>query len=109
MESNGQPIEAYDKREWIKNSGYLQSDPHLALSLFQIVRKANVAWLKSLTPEQQEQFGIHSERGKESILQMIRMMAGHDINHLQQMELLTPRLTQTPKDGTWIFNPMEKL
>jgi uncharacterized damage-inducible protein DinB len=86
--SNGQPIEAYDQKEWVKNSGYLQSDPHLALSLFQIVRKANVEWLKSLTTEQKEKFGIHSERGKESILQMVRMMAGHDINHLQQMELI---------------------
>lgn len=84
--ASGEAIEAYDQNSWVKNSGYLQSDPHLALSLFQMVRKANVSWLKSLTPEQLEHFGIHSERGKESIAQMVRMMAGHDINHLQQME-----------------------
>src|SRR5262245_10185127 len=38
--SSGQPIEAYDQNEWAKNSDYLQSDPHLALSLFQMLRKA---------------------------------------------------------------------
>lgn len=86
--ASGEAMEAYDQNSWVKNSGYLQSDPHLALSLFQIIRKANVCWLKSLTPEQLERFGIHSERGKESIAQMVRMMAGHDINHLQQMETI---------------------
>jgi DinB superfamily len=86
--ASGDPIEAYDQKEWVKNSGYLQIDPHLALSLFQIVRKANVVWLKSLTPKQMEHFGIHSERGKESINRMTRIMAGHDINHLRQMETI---------------------
>jgi uncharacterized damage-inducible protein DinB len=86
--ASGEAIEAYDQKEWVKNSGYLQTDPHLALSLFQVVRKGNVSWLKSLTSEQLSHFGIHSERGKESIAQMVRMMAGHDINHLQQMEVI---------------------
>ena len=72
----------------MKNSGYLQADPHLALSLFKALRKTNVARLKSLTPEQWTHFGIHSERGKESITQIARLTAGHDINHLRQMEII---------------------
>jgi len=88
LSASGEAIEAYDQNEWVKNSGYLQTDPHLALSLFQMLRKANVSRLKSLTPEQLAHFGIHSERGKESIAQMARLMAGHDINHLQQIEMI---------------------
>lgn len=88
LNASGEAIEASDQNEWVKNSGYLQADPHLALSLFQMLRKANVSRLKSLTPEQLERFGIHSERGKESIAQMARLMAGHDINHLRQMETI---------------------
>jgi hypothetical protein len=72
----------------VKNAVYLQRNPQMALSLFHTVRKANICCLKSLTPQQMENFGIHSERGKESIAQMARMIAGHDINHLQQMEKL---------------------
>ncbi|HSP05746.1 MAG TPA: DinB family protein [Acidobacteriota bacterium] len=72
----------------MKNSGYLQADPHLALSLFKALRKTNVARLKSLTPEQWTHFGIHSERGEESITQIARLTAGHDINHLRQMEII---------------------
>jgi hypothetical protein len=88
LNASGTPIEATDQDIWVKNALYLQQDLQLALSLFQAVRKANISFLKSLTAEQLESFGIHSERGKESIAQMARMIAGHDINHLQQMEKL---------------------
>jgi hypothetical protein len=88
LNDSGTAIEAYDQEQWVKNSGYLQADPHLALSLFQVLRKSNVARLKSLTPEQWAHFGIHSERGRESITQIARLTAGHDINHLRQMEII---------------------
>jgi hypothetical protein len=29
---------------------------------------------------------MHAERGQESIEHIVRMMAGHDINHLRQVE-----------------------
>lgn len=89
LNASGEAIEAYDQNEWVRNSRYLQNDPHLALSLFQMLRKANVCWLKSLTPQQLAHFGIHRQRGKESIAQMARLVAGHDINHLRQMETIT--------------------
>jgi hypothetical protein len=38
-----------------------------------------------------KQYGMHSERGQESIEQMARMYAGHDINHLQQIEKILGR------------------
>jgi hypothetical protein len=88
LNASGTAIEATDQNVWAKNARYLQTNQQLALSLFQAVRKVNIAFLKSLTAEQMENFGIHSERGKESIAQMARMIAGHDINHLQQMEKL---------------------
>ena len=88
LNASGTAIEATDQNVWVENASYLKRNPQLALSLFQAVRNANIAFLKSLTPQQLENFGIHSERGKESIAQMARMIAGHDINHLQQMEKL---------------------
>ena len=42
--------------------------------------------LKTLTPEQWKQFGTHSERGQESIERIVQMVAGHDLNHIQQIE-----------------------
>ena len=50
------------------------------------LREANLALLKSLTPEQWKHFGMHAERGQETIEHIVLMFAGHDINHLQQVE-----------------------
>jgi hypothetical protein len=51
-----------------------------------VLREANLALLASLTPEQWQQYGIHSERGQETIEQLVRMTAGHDVNHVRQIE-----------------------
>jgi hypothetical protein len=45
-----------------------------------------VALLKSLRPEQRALYGIHSERGQESVELLSSMMAGHDLNHIRQIE-----------------------
>jgi hypothetical protein len=71
----------------IKISGhYEKRDPHKSLELFRTLREANLALLKSLTPPQWKQYGMHSEHGQESIEHLVRMFAGHDINHLRQVE-----------------------
>lgn len=86
LSANGGPIEAYDQNVWVGNAKYLQADPRLALSLLHTVRKANLGLLRSLTPQQWEYYGMHSERGRESVADLTTLTAGHDINHLKQME-----------------------
>jgi hypothetical protein len=33
-----------------------------------------------------DNYGMHEERGRESIAHIVRMLAGHDLNHLKQVE-----------------------
>ena len=82
----GTPITAFDQDSWVLSGHYEKRDPHKSLELFRTLREANLALLKSLKPEQWKQYGMHSERGQESIEQLVRMFAGHDINHLRQVE-----------------------
>jgi hypothetical protein len=82
----GAPIAAYDQDSWVTSGHYDKRDPRRSLEQFRAVRQANLALLKSLTPEQWQHYGIHSERGQETIEHIVRMIAGHDINHLQQIE-----------------------
>ncbi len=89
LSSDGSPIQAYDQDIWVRHSGYLQDDPSLALSLFRTVRKSNLARLRSLQPKHWNYAGIHSERGRESIADMARLTAGHDINHLKQLKSIS--------------------
>ncbi|HEY7161471.1 MAG TPA: DinB family protein, partial [Acidobacteriota bacterium] len=70
------------------NAKYLVARPDMALALLRNLRRTNVEFLNSLTQEQWDTYGIHSERGKESIRDIVRLYAGHDLNHLQQLERL---------------------
>jgi hypothetical protein len=83
---NTVPIQAYDQDLWVNNAGYLIAKPELARGVFRELRTCNLALLNSLRPEQWDNYGMHSERGKESVRDLVRMISGHDLNHLKQLE-----------------------
>jgi len=88
VSATGTPIQAFDQDIWQANAGYLRKDPQQAFDLFSRLRASNVAFLKSLTKEQWDDFGMHAERGRESVTRMAELYAGHDVNHLRQIELI---------------------
>jgi hypothetical protein len=87
----GTPIQAYDQDKWAAALRYDRRDARQALAQFRMLREANLAVLKSLTPEQWKQFGIHAERGEETIETIAGMFAGHDQNHILQIERILAR------------------
>src|ERR1700752_4744048 len=89
--SPGSPVVAYDQDRWVTSGHYDKRDPGKSLELLRVLREANLALLEALTPLQWNHCGMHSERGLESIEQIVRMFAGHDINHLQQIEHILAR------------------
>jgi hypothetical protein len=95
----GAPIQAFDQDVWAENGSYSQRDARASLELFAALRAANLALWKSLTPAQWKLFGIHSERGKESIEQIWRHDAGHDVNHLAQVEEILKPVPRTQPSG----------
>ena len=84
--SPGVPIQAFDQDEWVKALHYEKRDLRRSCAQFRAFREANVALLKALTPEQWKHHGLHAERGEETIEMIVRMIAGHDINHMKQIE-----------------------
>lgn len=82
----GTPIAAFDQDTWVTTGHYDRRDARKSLEHFRTIREANLALLKTLTPEQWKHHGIHSERGLETIEHIARMFAGHDINHTKQIE-----------------------
>jgi hypothetical protein len=88
----GTPISAFDQDKWAEAQNYTKRDPQMSLRVFRTLREVNLSLLKSLKPEQWKQFGIHAERGEESIERIAQMFAGHDINHLRQIDaILAPK------------------
>lgn len=85
-------VQAFDQDKWVEAGHYAKRDPRKCIEQFRTLREANVALYKSLTAEQWKHFGMHAERGEETIEHIVRMIAGHDINHLGQIErILAPK------------------
>jgi len=46
----GTPVQAYDQNAWVTTGHYYKRDPGKSIELRRVVREANLALLKSLTP-----------------------------------------------------------
>lgn len=88
----GTPIQPFDQDVWVVALHYDKRDVPASLAQFRTLREANLRLLKSLTPEQWKHHGLHGERGEESVDTIVQMMAGHDVNHIGQIErILKPK------------------
>jgi hypothetical protein len=67
-------------------------------------REANVARLNSLTPKQWKTSGMQEERGAETMETLVKMFAGHDLNHFEQIERI---LTSRPKHRAQSSNSVQ--
>jgi hypothetical protein len=86
LSTNGVAIQAYDQDSWAATFNYAVRDPQESLATFRALRASDVALLKSAPKPLWDNYGVHQERGKETIHHMAKMTAGHDLNHLRQIE-----------------------
>lgn len=86
LSESGSAIVAYDQNAWATNLDYITKDPHQSVEELAAVRDINLRLLRSLDSDQWHRYGVHAERGKETVEQLCRLIAGHDINHLKQIE-----------------------
>ncbi len=88
LSSPGTAIQAFDQDVWARTGRYDTKDVRSSLELFRVLREANLALLHALSPDEWDLFGVHSERGIESVRDIAMYFAGHDINHFQQIEAI---------------------
>lgn len=91
-------VPAYDQDAWANALDYAHRDPQQSLAHYRAQREANVTLLRSVPRKLWENFGIHAERGKETIVHMIKMVAGHDLNHLRQIEAILGKADASAAD-----------
>ena len=82
---NGVPIVAFDQDRWQSAFRYNDRDLRPTLEAFQAARENNLRFYRSLTEAEWEKYGMHSERGKETVRAIVNLQAGHDRNHLKQI------------------------
>lgn len=82
----GVPIQGFDQDAWAAFSHYDQIPARESLEKITVDRRASVRLLRSLSPEQLQHHGVHTERGRETVAHVLKMWAGHDLNHRAQLE-----------------------
>src|SRR5262245_33051463 len=88
LSASGTPIQAFDQAAWARTGRYATRDIGESLSLFQLLRHANLSLMHSLSAEEWKMYGVHAERGIESVRDIASYYAGHDINHFRQIEAI---------------------
>lgn len=92
LSTNGVAIQGYNQDAWASTFDYAHRDPKQSVQFFSALRAGNLALLKSVPRNLWENYGVHSERGNESVARVVSMVAGHDLNHLRQIEaILQPK------------------
>lgn len=87
LAENDHVIQPFDQQRWAVNySGYELDN---ALATFGAMRNWNLALLRSLSPEVHAKAVTHPERGTMTFYTIVETMAGHDLNHLGQLERIT--------------------
>lgn len=82
----GTQIIGFDQDAWVIALHYDKRNLMGSVAQYGALREANLALLKTLSPEQWKHHGMHNERGPETVEMIVRMYAGHDLNHMQQIE-----------------------
>jgi hypothetical protein len=79
-------IQPFDEAAWARR--YESVDAEAALAAFVAERRWNLALFRKLSAADLSREAVHPERGAETLDTIIRLLAGHDLNHLAQLEKL---------------------
>lgn len=70
---------------WVSALRYNECDPRELVEIFRTLRELNLAVWRQTSQDDRKRAGQHNERGPESLNTMLRLLAGHDLNHLDQI------------------------
>jgi len=79
-------IVGYDQDLWVARQRHNDREPAEWVENFRNLREFNLVLWKRMTSADLDRAGRHRERGLESLDTMLRMEAGHDLCHIDQIE-----------------------
>jgi hypothetical protein len=79
------PLLGTNQDLWVARQRHNEREPSEFVEMFRIMRQFNLALWQRMSAADLERTGLHNERGPESLGLMLRMMAGHDLSHLDQI------------------------
>lgn len=82
------PLTAFDQNQWAELFDYASAEAEASLEVFAAVRAANVRLVRRVPEALLQRIGRHEEWGSETAASLLRIEAGHDHNHLVQIEAI---------------------
>jgi hypothetical protein len=82
------------QERWVTAQRFNDQEPAELVATFRSLRALNLAAWKLIPPDEMNRFGKHNERGEESLAQMLSMLAGHDLSHLDQIRRYLEAVTR---------------
>ncbi|MBI5836522.1 MAG: DinB family protein [Candidatus Eisenbacteria bacterium] len=85
----GSPVYGFDQERWAAAFHYQRIPAKRSLANYVSGRAATLTAIEFAGPRARAKAGImHSERGREPFDHLCRMAAGHDLNHLSQIQAI---------------------
>ena len=78
-------LAGFDQEAWVAAQAHNQREPGELLEMFAALRCFNLALWRRIAAQDLNRVGVHAERGAETLGQMLRLHAGHDLLHLDQI------------------------
>jgi methionine--tRNA ligase beta chain len=97
LANDGAPLQAFNPDRWAEEFDYSSADAHASAELFRVLRAANLRMIRSAGAASLDNVGRHEEWGSETARSMIHLEAGHDLNHLAQIQHILTSLNAAPR------------
>ena len=85
IEHDGCPLPGYDQELWHKLGDYPGAPARGLVDAVSPAARGQLRMFAQLTPAEWQRNGIHAERGPMTVRDLALQIAGHDLNHLEQI------------------------
>jgi hypothetical protein len=82
----------FDQEKWSSAWQREKESVEEIMERFRLLRKSQMRLFRSVSDEEWNRTGFHPERGVISLKMQLETLAGHDLNHLEQIQRLTTKL-----------------
>ncbi len=88
LSESGRPVQAYNQAAWTETLRHRRRNVPRTVAQIQLLRKINLELVGSVPRRAWKRYGEHPERGRETVRRTLELVAGHDLNHLDQIQAI---------------------
>lgn len=94
LSASGARFQAFDQDDWAAGLHYGRRSVAASLALYSALRASHLELLGFASSRDLKKYGVHEERGKETVERVVHLLAGHDLNHLRQIRAIRAAITR---------------